>query len=187
MPHLRSRPALLEAFRRGDRDALETVYWAYVDRVASVARRFVAPNEAADLVQDVFLRAFEEKNRRAYDGLRDYGPYLGTIARNLLVDRARRMGRELLAEDGTFEELADLPANENDAPPWADTETMNVVERYIAALSPELRDLHEARYVKGLPQRAAAVSLGISRQQLRTREAQLRDGLRDALEKSGRK
>ena len=68
--------------------------------------------------------------------------------------------------------------------PWADPAVMAVVEVYLAGLEGDLRDVHEVRYVRGLPQREAAAQLGISRQQLRTREARLRDGLREALAKA---
>ncbi len=52
-------------------------------------------SELEDLIQEVFVRAFSEKGRLAYDGLRDYEPYICTIARNLLIDRARKQGREV--------------------------------------------------------------------------------------------
>jgi RNA polymerase sigma-70 factor (ECF subfamily) len=59
---------------------------------------------------------------------------------------------------------------------------MTIVEGYLRALPDELKQIHEARFVKGLSQRDAADALGISRQQLRTREARLRDGLRRLLD-----
>ena len=95
MPLFRNRPELLAPFREGRRDALEEVYRTYVrwmDRyIRALARASNAPwlarSEAvADLVQDIFLRAFSRDARNSYDGLREYGPYLSTIARNRFVD-----------------------------------------------------------------------------------------------------
>lgn len=154
------------------------VYWAYVVRLESFARRLVRPLEVPDVVQDVFTRAFSESSRLSYDGERDYGPYLLTIARNLIADRARRAGREISVDDAAF---LDLPAQEEELEPWADPETMKIVDSYVRGLPAPLRAVHEARYVRGLPQREAAATIGISRQQLRTREAQLREGLAAAL------
>jgi RNA polymerase sigma-70 factor, ECF subfamily len=185
VPFLRSRPGLLAAFRRGDRAALEEVYWAYVDVVEIAIRRGhaiaskgtrvpgAAPDAVADSVQETFLRAFREGARSAYDGVREYGPYLRTIARNVLVDRARSERREIPVDD-----LAPmLDATEAPDEPWADAETMRIVEDYIASLDDELRSIHEARYVRGLSQNVAAETLGITRQTVRTLEARLREGL----------
>ena len=178
MPIVRSRQELLSAFRAGDRDAMAEVYWAYAPRVESFARRFAAPADVRDLVQEVFTRIFSETGRRSYDGTRDLGPYLLAIAKNLLIDRAQRAGRELPT---AAQLLVEVEAEEAPELPWADPETMRVVEAYLSSLSHDLRAVHEARYERGLPQREAATVLGISRQTLRTREAHLRTGLEDAL------
>jgi RNA polymerase sigma factor (sigma-70 family) len=192
VPFLRSHPELLAGFRRGDRSALEAVYWAYVDRVErvvarghSIARKGkrvegAGEGNVADLVQEVFLRAFADRARAAYDGVRDYAPYLTVIARNLLTDFARKQGREasfeLLDED-------DAPAapEPGDGEAWADAETIRVVENFLEGLDEELRGVHHTRYELGMSQERAAEALGCTRQQFRTREARLRDGLRKAL------
>ena len=96
---------LLRAFRKGDPDALEAVYRQHVGEVESWLRRALlrvgrlTPADLGDLVQDVFLRAFSDAARASYDGLREYPPFLMTIARNLFVDWARRAGREIPGSD----------------------------------------------------------------------------------------
>jgi RNA polymerase sigma-70 factor (ECF subfamily) len=188
--------ALLRRFRQGERDALERVYWAYVDRIESVVRHGfyliqkeglriegARADEVADLVQETFARAFSERARLAYDGVREYGPFLVTITRNLLIDRARKLGRELSFEQ-LGEDRDDTEAPEPEAA-WADEATMNVVRQYLAALPDELRGVHEQRYVRGLSLEQAARALGISRQQLRTLEKRLRDGLAQHMERAG--
>ena len=192
----RGRQELLRSFRDGTRAALEEVYWAYVDRVEHVLRMgFVVAAtgthvpgagqdhaERADLLQEVFARAFAPAARLAYDGIRDYAPYLDTIARNLLVDRARKRGREIPALD-VEQAAAPSPADTDDAP-WADSQTMALVARYLEGLPEDLKVVHEARYVRCLSQRDAATALGISRQNLRTLEDRLRTGLRRELKRS---
>jgi len=193
MTLFRDRPELLAAFRRGDRSALVEVYWAYVDRVERLIRGgWRTPNgdradpprreDAADLIQETFARAFGERARLAFDGLREFGPYLATIARNLLVDWARRQGREIPV-DFDPDELspAATEAFDDVDTRWSDAATVRVVEEYLSGLPPELADVHRERYVHSRSQRDAAAALGISRQQLRTREKRLRDGLRRRL------
>jgi RNA polymerase sigma-70 factor, ECF subfamily len=194
MSFLRTDAALLARFRRGERDALERVYWAYIDRVERVVRHGfqllregggvhvegVRPNEVGDVVQETFTRAFAERARLAYDGLRDYGPFLVTITRNLLVDRARKRGREL-----SFEQLDDFdPSAPAPEEPYADEATMLAVREYLASLPEDLRGIHDQRYVKCVSQEEAARALELSRQQVRTLEKRLRDGLSAHLERA---
>jgi RNA polymerase sigma factor (sigma-70 family) len=200
MPILRANRDLLDGFRAGKSEALGTVYWEYVrkverllgagfvvrgrgDRVAGACRQ---PEDLADLVQEVFSRAFSEKGRRGYDGLRDYGPYLYAIARNVLVDWARARGREIPAPWAELEAAIETaPVQEDDEVPWAEPETMRVVEAYLASLPQDLRDVHRLRHEQGLSQTQAAEQLGVGRQTLRTLERRLRDGLATALDAAG--
>jgi RNA polymerase sigma-70 factor (ECF subfamily) len=184
---------LLRDFREGHRWALERVYWAYVDKIERIVRfGFVrgdsvllsgvgnAPAELRDLVHEVFTKTFAPDARRAYDGLRPFGPYLYAIARNVLADWGRRAGREVPTE-GPFIEAALEVAEPEEAPAYADERTVAIVERFIRELPDDLRALHEKRSIAGLSQREAAEALGITRQVLRTRETRLRDMLRERL------
>jgi RNA polymerase sigma-70 factor (ECF subfamily) len=173
------RAGLLPRFRRGERAALEEVYFAYIDLVAFVVRQSFHGAHAADLIQETFARAFAERARLAYDGLRPYRPFLLTICRNLVVDDGRKRGRELAVDDPP----EPLPADGGHDPEWADAETVAVVERYVAGLEGKLRALYEERYVKDRSQNEAAAALGLTRQKVRTLEERLRRGLERALEK----
>jgi DNA-directed RNA polymerase specialized sigma24 family protein len=54
-----------------------------------------------DLVQEVFIRAFSGRVRECFDGIRDFRPYLNTIARNCFLDTVRKHGREVLVPPGS--------------------------------------------------------------------------------------
>ncbi len=138
--------------------------------------------EGQDLVQDVFERAFLPRSRAAFDGERPYGPFLGRLTRNLLIDWARKRGREIpVAEIDCLAEEGCPPANPTSE---GDPETMAVVEGYVSGLATELRRVHEARYVLALTQEDACDRLGLTRQQLRTLEKRLRTGLQRELKRS---
>jgi RNA polymerase sigma factor (sigma-70 family) len=125
------------------------------------------------------MRAFGEKGRHAFDGQRDYGPFLGALTRNMMIDWARRNGRELPIENlDQFPESP--PPSERE---WADPETTAEVNAYLSELPPELRQVHEFRYVRSCSQDETCSALGISRQALRTREKHLREGLRRRLKR----
>jgi RNA polymerase sigma-70 factor (ECF subfamily) len=194
VPLFLEEPQLLAPFRRGERSCLERVYRTYVDHVCNLVRyglhalrgnvHVAGPGagEARDLVQETFARAFAERARLAYDGLRPYGPFLSTITRNLIVDHARRRNREITVDE--LPETVDPGAL--DVEPWAEPATVRSVEAYLAALSPELKRVHEERYVRSSTQEDAARALGVSRQQLRTLEKRLRQGLADHLRNQDR-
>jgi RNA polymerase sigma-70 factor (ECF subfamily) len=194
MSFFTGRPDRLAGFRAGQREVLEELYLAYFEQVEQIIRHGyfkqsdgrrvigVRASEVMDLVQEVFTRAFRESARRSFDGAREYGPFLYAIARNALSDWGREARR---GEFVSTEELAEV-ADAEFAPDtrWADEAVMRVVEEYVAALPQPLKGVHEQRYVRGLSQVAAAEALGLSRQQLRTLEQKLRDGLDGALRRA---
>jgi len=187
-------PGLLRGFRDGSRESMETVYWAYVKWVEVLVRRGfrvsggrqvpgVRGENFEDLVQEIFAKAFSERARLAFDGLRDYEPFLFTIARNVVVDWARKHGREVSLEE-FVPNVADESAGRDDDEPWADPDTMRAVEAYVKQLPENLAAVHRERYVLGHTQLQAARVLGLTRQQLRTLEARLRKGLDERLRDS---
>jgi RNA polymerase sigma factor (sigma-70 family) len=182
----------LDGFRRGERAVLAKVYAEYVDEVERFVRSYFASQhhryrlafravDLEDVVQEIFTRAFGQTARLAFDGDRPYGPFLGALARNLVFYWTRRRYPDFTSADAEL--VASTPAPEAEAP-WAEAETMRVVNDYIAQLSPELREIHELRYVACRTQQEACQALRLSRQQLRTREMHLRDGLRRALKRA---
>ena len=187
MPLFRDTPALLLPFREGQPAALERVYRFYVrpmDIYFNAMARFARapelsqPSAIADLLQEIFMRAFSPNARQAYDGLRDYSPYLNTIARNCFVDALRKRKKEILIGPG------DLPLTAEEAPPadeMYDPKVLAVLEVYLKELPAELKGVYQQRFVLGLSQDQACKTLSLSRRSLRTAEDHLRRGLRKAL------
>lgn len=186
---------LLDAFRRGDRAALTTVYFRYVDEIAALIRLgFSIPSSGArvpgardaqterDLVQEVFTRAFAPRARDAYDGLRPYGPYLRQIARNLLIDRARAANHSVPLDEGAAELVIEPEAADADAV-WQEQRRLTL--DYLAGLAPELQTLVKLRFEDEMSQEQAAAMLGISRRRVRTLEARIQRGLRKVLRRAG--
>lgn len=163
------------------------LYIADVERVARVAlvRMTFSTANLADVVHEIFLRAFSTNARFSYDGQRDYKPYLLILARNVIINWAKRAGREIPTDD-IFELTSARPEDgaSADEPPFSQA-VVSLADQYIESLPAALRAVHHHRFVLSQPQRQAAEALGISRQNLRTLEKKLVAGLRDALEKAG--
>jgi RNA polymerase sigma factor (sigma-70 family) len=182
-------PGLLVAFREGKPEALSAVYRHYVRAVdgylRALARWAGTPDlcqasAVADLLQEVFIRAFSPGARLAYDGLRDFGPYLNTIARNCFIDTLRKRRIEVPLD---IEELHAVPS----APGLDDYDpkVVAVLDGYLRRLSEPEKRVYEHRFVLGRSQEAACEALGMSRRSLRTSEERLRKGLRKALFMAG--
>ncbi|HET7541362.1 MAG TPA: sigma-70 family RNA polymerase sigma factor [Polyangiaceae bacterium] len=188
MPSIFDDPRLLEAFRAGDELALSAIYRRYVEAVAAhvafLARATGAPELAqpsavADLLQEVFTRAFSANARSAYDEHRPSGPYLNRIAKNCFIDLLRKRRHDLARELHDPASLDRGPCGREDDD--SVHRLLAVVDAYVSELSEPLRDVYERRFAMGLTQKATCDVLGITRRALRTAEAHLKQGAREAL------
>jgi RNA polymerase sigma-70 factor (ECF subfamily) len=176
----------LGAFRRGEREAVELVYREHVGEVERFVRsalyrvhRLSAAN-LADVVQEIFVKAFSANARTSYDGVRPYSTFLMAVARNAFLDWLRRTRHDV---------VVDLDSNAIVEPSVAEAvmfgpELVATATSYVQSLPPALRAVHEKRFVLAESQEQAAQSLGISRQNLRTLERKLVDGLRRAVQRA---
>lgn len=165
---LEQQPDLLRRFRAGEREALARVYRFYFDDVYRIAQR--SGVDRLDFVQDVFIKAFTEEARRAYDGLRPYKPFLLKIARNLRIDRARSASREpstlALGDLDAIETREDLEAGLR-------FRLLEQTSAIVSALDEEVRAVARLRFVEDLSQLDVANRLGTTRRRVRTLEARL--------------
>ncbi len=186
-------PGTLEGFRAGARDALERVYWEQIDDVEAVVRaglhrsRYFSAANLADLVQEIFAKAFSPRARAAYDGSREYKPYLRQLARNTLVDWLRERGREVI-DSVTAETLLDSdPLGTSVDGILFPPELVATTRDFVSGLTPSLKRVHEHRFLASKSQEQAAKELGISRQTIRTLERRLLEGLRREIRRTERK
>jgi RNA polymerase sigma-70 factor (ECF subfamily) len=102
---------LVEAARRGDRDAFGKLYDLYARMVHGILLARVPRSDADDLVHDVFLLAMR-KLHRLRDGTA-FGAWLAAIARNRANDFHRRTRRsETLPQDIACEDPAETEAKD---------------------------------------------------------------------------
>jgi RNA polymerase sigma-70 factor, ECF subfamily len=107
-------PLLVEKAVGGDAEAFEKLFIKYRQRVFSVVWRLLRDEDSAlDIVQDAFVRAFQQlENLR---GEARFYPWLRRIAVNLAIDRLRhiRRGVEVSLDEhriGEGDESRDEPA-----------------------------------------------------------------------------
>jgi RNA polymerase sigma-70 factor (ECF subfamily) len=96
-PRISDEDGIIRAAAAGDRAAFGELYVRYARLVHGILLARVPPNEADDLVQEVFLRAM-----RQLPGLRTaaaFRGWLSTIARNCAMDYFRQARPQVPLED----------------------------------------------------------------------------------------
>lgn len=127
-------------------------------------------DEWPDLRQEVYARAYEA----ARSGLPErVTPFVMTIARNLLIDRARR--RQVVSIEA-FAELDDLSVYELTPERHASGRAeLSVLVEVLDALPARCREVVVLRKVEGMSQREVAAEMGITED---TVEKQIMKGMR---------
>ncbi len=118
-----------------EREDFKSCYIKYANKIYRVAYKMLNNHEdAVDVVQEVFLRAY--KNWNNFKGLSKMSTYLYRIAVNLSYDYFRRKSKEKKIENLNYENLASL-SFKNDF----DTKFRN--ERIINEIKEEIDKLTE--------------------------------------------
>lgn len=137
--------ALIERCRRNDAEAFGKIVDAYQSRLFGFVRRMVKDaDEAADVAQETFVRAFQGIHR--FDGRSSIRTWLFRIAYNLCIDRARKQGRapHEASLETTFvdEERIDVPDSRWDPQNVIlNEELRSVLDMAIASMSEKLRSV----------------------------------------------
>jgi RNA polymerase sigma-70 factor (ECF subfamily) len=104
-----STDAMLAA--AGDASAFERLYRANVARIHSLARRMIGPDDANELTQEIFVRAWEKLG--TFRGDAAFGTWLYRLAINLILSRrqTRAIWRQRHEPDDALETLPSRPAS----------------------------------------------------------------------------
>ncbi len=163
--------------RDGAAGAFEELYRLHAARLYGLARRLVGPNDADDLLQEIFLTAHRKLGQ--YRGDSALSTWLFRLGTNVCLDhlrsRATRASRAADALDG------DLDSGVAAGPILGVIHRLDL-ERAIDALPPGARTVFVLHDVEGLEHRDVASLLGISegtsKSQLHKARMRLRQCLR---------
>lgn len=171
-------------FRAGNPGVLAEVYLVHVDSI----RRFIgqsipaipsAASDAEDLVQETFLRAFSERARKRYDGLRPLIAYLIAIARNLLADRRRASIR--LAAVVATRDLQSSPSSTDVENEVSDRELLKICNDFFDTLTPAQRTVFVMRFIEETSRDATSKATGLTVPRIRATETWLRRRLTEQM------
>jgi RNA polymerase sigma-70 factor (ECF subfamily) len=152
---------IVEACRRGDREALRALYEAYKDTVYSIALYFFHGDAAAasDVTQQVFLKLIGGMSR--YRGDSAFSTWLYRIVVNACVDRSRRHRAEVAVPAPAALDAVPDSALSHEAL-FARGEVAQSVKDAIATLPPKLRIAILMRYFEELSYAEMAQALQCS-------------------------
>ena len=152
---------ILEACRRGDREAFRALYEAHKDRVYSIAFHFfhADADAAAEVTQQVFLKLMREVTR--FRGDAAFSTWLYRLVVNACVDRSRGRRHETAGRDSAvFETLASSGASHEEM--FARRQVAASVQQAIASLPAKLRAAILLRYFEDLSYSEMAGALNCS-------------------------
>ncbi len=154
----------------GDADAFERLYRRHVPRVNALARWLVAPSDAEDAVQEVFIRVWEKLG--TFAGQSAFGTWLHRVAVNVMLRRRQNLGRDrarVTDDEFALTLVADGPRQ---------PELRMAIEQAVDGLPPGAREVFVLHDMEGYKHDEIAELLGVdpgtSRSQLHRARMMLR-------------
>ena len=178
---------LIRAGKRGDQQAVDTLFRRYQRPLFQTALRVLGNAEdAEDALQDGLLSAF--RNLRRFEGRSQFSTWLTRIVINAALMRRRSAkARPAVSLDETPRE-DELPATErfsdnrpNPEQVFAGTELREMIGANLDELSPLLRTAFVLREVQGYSTGEAAKKLGVTENTLKARLWRARHQLAERL------
>ena len=171
----RSDAELAALCRTGDEQAWRELverFSRYVYAITTQGFR-LAPDEAEDVFQDVFARAYERLDTlRSDDALR---PWIGQLTRRCCLDRLRARARERPADAEQLEEAADEEA-------LAHVDEALAVHDALASLSPDCQEVLDRFFCRDESYRTIGDELGLPSGTIASRISRCLTRLREAFE-----
>ena len=154
---------LVDAARRGDREAFRTLFERYNRRAYALALGVLRqPDDALDVVQDAFIKAHKHLDR--FEGSSSFYTWLYRIVMNLAIDqlRKRRRTTELTEEAEADGALASMLLG-NPGRALIDKEIRARIDAALTALSDNHRAVLVMRELEGLSYEEMAAVMDCSK------------------------
>ena len=148
---------LVDGLRAGRRDAFERLYGEYHPAIYNLCARVVGDREEAkDLTQDVFIKAFNQLPAPGAEDLR-LRPWLYRVATNACFNHLRSRRR---LDGGDGGELENTPSAVDE---FERAQTVALVERSLGQMSERYRTALVLKDLQGLPPEEIAEVMAVSR------------------------
>lgn len=145
----------------GDVQAFGMLMTRYMPKLMRYARKFLLdPDDAADIVQDVFLKAYQ--NIQSFDTTRRFSPWIYRIAHNEFVNDLKKRSSRKTTFTIDFDTLFPTLAASDTADSAAlERDTRETLEKYLSDVDPKYREPLILYYLEEMDYRAIADILHI--------------------------
>lgn len=126
--------------QKGDTDAFGELVGRYQEKLLRYARKFLLdPEDAQDIVQDVFIKAYE--NLQSFDTTRRFSPWVYRIAHNEFVNEIKKRQTRKTMFTIDFDTLFPyLQASERADTAAMERDTREVLEKHLQEVDPKYRE-----------------------------------------------
>lgn len=144
--------ALVKLVVEGNSRAFEPLFMRHKDTIyAMLVKRATNSDDVEDLLQEAFMKAFVNINR--YNPNYDFGAWICTIAKNTFVDFNRSRRNKALNPENNLPLEGRCTTNAQAVSPTPEESIINAqqraqIERYIATLPEDYRELFVLRFVE---------------------------------------
>lgn len=152
---------LVTRAQAGDAEAFGTLVERYEKKLLRYARKFLSdPDEGVDLVQDVFIKAYQNLN--SFDASRRFSPWIYRIAHNEFVNALKKRSARRTFFTIDFDTLfPHLTADERSDSVALERDIRTAIDSYLDRLDPKYREPLILYYLEELDYRSIADILHI--------------------------
>lgn len=168
------------AVQHGDIERFGELVSRYEEKLLRYGRKFLSgPEDIEDIVQDVFIRAYE--NLQSYDPDQPFSPWIYRIAHNAFVNRLRKASHSPITLPD-FDTILSHSAYEDPAPRERQQKDMKQqVERGLEGIPPKYREALILYYIEELSYKEIAEVLQVPMGTVGIRLARARAALKNIL------
>ena len=177
---MQTEETYIEQAKAGDEEAFAALVQLYEKRVYHfILKSLRNPEDAFDISQETFLRI--HRSLSLFRGQSSFSTWVFSIAHNLCIDFVRKQKRRGLhlpsvnEDDLEMQNLSD--ARYDPVAAFEKREVVSEIDRALAAISPDLREIFLLREVAGLQYQEIADTLEIELGTVKSRIARARAAL----------
>ncbi|MEY4747258.1 MAG: hypothetical protein RLZZ416_307 [Candidatus Parcubacteria bacterium] len=169
----------------GDIERFGELIERYQAKLMRYARKFLRdPEDAADIVQDIFIKAFE--NIQSFDAARRFSPWIYRIAHNEFVNALKKRASARISFGFDADTLfPHLPAPEETDSATLDRDLRSILEAHLDELDSKYREPLILYYFESMDYREISDILAIPVSTVGVRLARARERLRAVAMRKG--
>jgi RNA polymerase sigma-70 factor (ECF subfamily) len=175
---------IIQALNEGCERALRYVYDKYSGRIYFLAMKFLkSPEQAQELVQDVFLKLWEKRTELDKD--RPIEAWLYTVARNRVINQFKKMAREQVKRVSQPVAEERLQAAEEADGRILERETSYLLQEAIRRLPEKQREVYTLARLEGYSRMEIAEQMQISALTVKTHMSRAVISVKNFLQNKG--